>query len=278
MSHASATPDPATAVCGFSGLPHFNAQTLARIWGLDAPLRAHTIELAATPAAGWSTPSLAAHLERSPDELIGHLRDLGIGRAIFPAVLGIERVHDVIARLAEGGVDALEALAATPSIPGWRLQQATGKLLAERGVSILNGRAAGHVSGRRVQHISLGDDVITASAFVLATGKYLAGGIVADEEFHEPAFGLPVWLLQLGDVFTAPDALTLTDPVRTESQPLLDAGVHTDEVQRPVDRARAVLYENLFVAGTVRAGWPVAATGLGNCADDGWSAGERASA
>ncbi len=278
-SHAAETHENPGAACGFAGLPHFNAQTLARIWNPDAPLRAHTIDLAVTPSGGWSTASLAAYIERAPDELISHLKALDVTRAIFPAVLGIERVADVIARLAGAGIVAVEALAGTPSIPGWRLQIACDKLLAARGVKVFNARARlGSASGRRVERIAMGDDFLTARTFVLATGKYLAGGIAANEEFEETVLGLPVWLEQLGDVFTSPAPLTLTDPVRTADQLLMHAGVHTDDLQRPIDRARDVIYENVFVAGTVRSGWQAAEAGLGRCAEDGWSAGERASA
>ena len=66
-------------------------------------------------------------------------------------------------------------------------------------------------------------------------------------------------------------------PRRTAYQPLLHAGVHTDAQHRPINRARDVVYENVFVAGTVRADWAAAASSLGTCAEDGWTAGVSAS-
>jgi glycerol-3-phosphate dehydrogenase subunit B len=278
-SHTGATAD-ADAVIGFAGLPHFNAQTLARIWKADAPMRAHTIELAGTPAAGWSAPSLAAHIERDPTVLIERLpADSVRGKVIFPAVLGLERVAEVLGALEKAGIRAAEALAATPSIPGWRLQRALDGALDHAGVAIVPGRAALQTArGKRIEQIAVAGETIDARSFVLATGKYLGGGIIAEESFRESVFDLPVWLEQLGDVFTSPDALPLTDPVRTAEQPLMYAGVHSDEEQRPVDRARDVIYDNVFVAGTVRADWGAADRGLGDCAEDGWRAGERATA
>lgn len=127
-----------------------------------------------------------------------------------------------------------------------------------------------------MQSVRAGDEIIHARSFVLATGKFVAGGITAREEFRESVFDLPVWLEQLGEIFTTADALTLTDPLRTERQALLHAGVHTDAQQRPVDRAGDVVYENVFVAGTVRSEWSTAAAGLGSCAEDGWNAGVNA--
>ena len=278
VSHIGSFRDDA-AVVGMAGLPHFNAQTLARTWEPGFSLRPLTIELPGTPAAGWSTPSLAAHIERDPAVLVGALQRAGIRRAILPAVLGVEGVTDILGQLDHAGFEITEALAATPSIPGWRLQNALDKAVAQAGITVLGGRAAlKSVQGTRVDSISVGEDEVTARGFVLATGKYLGGGIAADEEFRETVLGLPGWLDQLGDIFTSPDPLTVTDPVRTADQPLLFAGVHVDEEQRPVGRARDVVYENVFVAGTVRADWSATARGLGHCAEDGWTAGERASA
>jgi glycerol-3-phosphate dehydrogenase subunit B len=243
-------------------------------------MRARTIQLAATPADGWSAPALAAHIERYPGAVIEELRAASIsGVAIFPAVLGIERVQDVLTEIEKAGVRATEALAATPSIPGWRLQQALDAALARAGVSIVTGRAVLQAAtGSRLEQLVVGEAPVSARKFVLATGKYLGGGMVAEETFRESVLALPVWLEQLGDVFTAPDALPLTDPVRTADQPLMYAGVHTDHEQRPVDRAGDVVYDNVFVAGTIRAGWSPTDRGLGDCAEDGWTAGERASA
>jgi anaerobic glycerol-3-phosphate dehydrogenase len=120
--------------------------------------------------------------------------------------------------------------------------------------------------------------VITARSFVLATGKYLSGGITAAEQFHESVFDLPIWLEHLGDVFSAPDPLPLTDAVRAEWQPVLHAGVHTDAMSRPVDRTGQPLFNNVFVAGTIRADWSAVDAGLGATAEDGWTAGMNATA
>jgi glycerol-3-phosphate dehydrogenase subunit B len=278
-THVGATAAAGTLVCGFAGLPQFNAQTLARLWNRDEPLPSRTIHLAETPAAGWTTSSLAAHLEKHPDALLAQLPDVKAERIIFPAVLGITRGRELLERLAARGMAAAESLAAAPSVPGWRLQLAMEAMLTARGIAMFAARARlERSSGRRVAALRVGDQVLTARSFVLATGKFLGGGVTSDEEFREPVFDLPIWLEQLGDVYISADALSLTDPVRTADQPLLQTGVHADEQQRPVDRARDVIYENVFVAGTIRTGWPSAASSLGSCAEDGWQAGVSASA
>lgn len=276
-SHARATITSGTVVGGIFGLPQFHAAILARRWQPTAPLAAHTIRFADVPAAGWTALSLAAYIEQRPAVLAALLPRAEA--VILPPVLGIERHTEVMSELAATGVQVAEALAATPSIPGWRLQRALAKTLSTNNIPVFEGRAsAERVEGKRVVSVRTPDQSISARSFVLATGKFIGGGISGNSEFTEGVFDLPVWLEQLGDVFSAADALPLTDPVRSEEQVLLGAGVHTDERLRPVNRALDVVYENVFAAGTVRAGWNTAQAGLGHCAEEGWMAGMSASA
>lgn len=278
-SHVGATASGDTVVCGIAGLPGFNAHTLARVWNRSAPLRAHVVHLEGTPAAGWTTAALAALLDQRPDSLFDRVRDVAAARILFPPVLGITRTAEILSGLAARDVIATEALAGPPSLPGWRLQNSIDALLNARGIPTWSGKAVLVTrSGARADAVRVGERTVTARSFVLATGKFLGGGIEATDEFREPVFGLPVWVEQLGDVFTAPDALPLTDPVRTADQPLLAAGVQTDDRQRPIGRAQEVVFENVFVAGTVRSGWTAAAARMGDCAEDGWAAGVSASA
>ena len=266
-------------VCGIAGLPGFNAHSLARLWEHEQPLRSGVLELDGAPAGGWAPASLAAFLERSPDILVRAIQQIGATRVILPAILGLERTEHIIARLNTAGIQATEALATAPSIPGWRLHNAIDRLLANRNIPLLNGRVALESADQQTARaLRVGDDVVHARSFVLASGKYLAGGITTLDGFAESVFALPVWLEHLGDVFTSPDSLPLTDPVRSEPQPLLFAGVHTDEMLRPINRSFDVVYDNVFAAGTIRAGWSAADSGLGHCANDGWTAGLNATA
>ena len=277
-SHVGTVAEGPTLVCGIVGLPGFNAHALARLWEREHRLTSTVVEFRDTPAGGWASASLAAFLERSPDELIRALGGAAGRRVILPPVLGLEPTNHILERLKTAGIDAMEALATTPSIPGWRLHNAIERVLAARNITVFDGRASAETANGRVQSIRYGNDVVNAKSFVLASGKFLTGGITTTDTFAESAFGLPIWLEHLGDVFTAPDALPLTDPVRSEPQPLLFAGVHTDELLRPVNRSLDVVYENVFAAGTIRAGWSVADSGLGHCANDGWTAGVNATA
>ena len=74
------------------------------------------------------------------------------------------------------------------------------------------------------------------------------------------------------------EPLALTNADRREEQPLLAAGVTVNAEGRPIDRANAIVYDNVWAAGTVCRGGEAPAYGLGHAATEGWAAGERATA
>lgn len=286
-SHAAAPPRAGALVCGITGLPGFRASALARLWGDAAgrELTAARVEAGPdTPPAGWSPAGLAARLEREPGPLAEavaravHTHDAAA--VIMPAVLGLERHAAVRAALeSAAGVPVGEALGVPPaSVPGWRLDRALRRLLDDADVEVLDGR----VTDRRaadgaLRSVETEDGrTLATDAFVLATGKYAARGIVAGERFRETALDCPVWIEDAEGTIerNEPDRLTRDDA--TLAQPLLRAGVHTDDAGRPVDPWGGVVYDNVFAAGTVVAGREAAAPGLGDAAADGDAAGRRA--
>jgi glycerol-3-phosphate dehydrogenase subunit B len=284
--------DRGIVVCGIAGLPSFHAASLAALWsdeaGLDdGAVRAFTIELDATPAAGWSPASLAGLLDRQPELLAAGvarvMRERGAHRLILPAVLGVENHVGVLQLVGTAAGSAPgEALGSAPSVPGWRLDRALHRVARNAGVRTMSGRVVhAAVQRRHVLSVSVADGADTtslgAASFVLATGKYIGGGITAAAEFEEPALGCDVALERFTRTIDDPGAaLVLTDPVRTEPQPVLSAGVRVDDQGRPLTPAGEVFLVNVFVAGSVRAGIETAVLGLGAATHDGSAAGARA--
>jgi glycerol-3-phosphate dehydrogenase subunit B len=281
-------------VCGIAGLPAFNAAALAVLWseeaGLpDGAMQALTLTLDGTPAAGWSPVSLAALLDREPRQLgsaIGTAaRELDADRVIVPAILGLtEHRRTLLAVRESSGLMVGEALGVAPSVPGWRLDLAMLRAVADAGVHVTRGRVVradprnGIVRRVSVQNAT-GISAAHARCFVLATGKYIAGGITATAEFEERTLGCDVALERFARTIDDPGAaLMLTDPVRTEPQPVLAAGVRIDADGRPLTASNDVYLSNVFVAGSVRAGVETAELGLGRAMHQGWAAGERAAA
>lgn len=275
----AAVAEDGACVVAIDGLPGFHAAALARLWGdaAGAELIAERVTMSGTPAAGWSAIALARTLDANPAPLADALQALAARtrctRFILPAVLGIAGARATRSALeAAASLPVGEALAAAPSLPGWRLHAAFEHALRAAGIEVIEGSVVdGLTPGRRVEAIEVLPEGgaqtlrLEARVYVLATGRFVGGGIVAAPRFGETVFASPVWADHLGERFDEADPIALTDPVRSEPQPLLAVGVHTDAAQRPV-RGDAPHLENVFAAGAVRA---AVEDGLGFAAADG---------
>jgi glycerol-3-phosphate dehydrogenase subunit B len=279
-----------TLVAGINGLAGFEANVLARMWSevTGEDVQAVTISLERTPSAGWSPPALAAEIARAPDQvrqlLAPHIEATRARAVILPAVLGLEP-EDNVRQAIESGIDVAvgEALAASPSIPGWRLGITLDRMLARAGVNVIVGTATRAVAhDGRLEAVAVrareGERQLEANAFVLASGKYIGGGIITDGRLREAVLDCPVWIEHAGEIFEQAEPLALTNADRREEQPLLGAGVAVDAEGHPVDRNAEPIFQNLWAAGAVRRGYDSPASGLGHAATEGWAAGERASA
>lgn len=287
-SQAAAALTGNALVCGIAGLPGFNAIILARMWteASGVMLSAHEIILPATPAAGWSAPGLAARLEQDPTPMTTAIREAArsqrASRIILPAVLGFEPVDAIRLGLErDSGAAIGEALGSIPAVPGWRVQKALERITARSGIAVQPGRVVTrtqngtHIETVTVQLAGAADRTVRAAAFILASGKFLGGGISGNGVLREPALDCPVWIDHLGERFDRVEPLTLTNADRHEDQPLLAAGVTVDAEGQPLDEHGEPVFTNVWVVGATRAGGD---PGLGRAAAEGWDAGERATA
>jgi glycerol-3-phosphate dehydrogenase subunit B len=191
---------------------------------------------------------------------------------LVPAVLG-RRLRGLAPQLeALLGVPCAELLATAPSLPGIRLQEALDEALSKAGVPLEEGRVTLEPDGA----LFVEGRTLSADAVVLATGKFIGGGIVREGAFGEPVFGLPV--------FAGPRALggefigNLLDADVAGEQLAFHAGVRIDAQLRPLGADGVARRERLFAAGAVIGGYDPAAdkTGLGVAIFTGYLAGERA--
>jgi anaerobic glycerol-3-phosphate dehydrogenase len=278
-------------VCGIAGLPSFRPTALALLWSHAADLPRHALEpvtlrLPGTPPAGWSPVSLAAAIERDPQLLAGPLaraaREHGAARAFLPAVLGLDDHARVLAEVRRtAAVVVGEALGVAPSVPGWRLDQTLVRALSLADVTVITGRVQPTPARRLVTDVTAttvqGDVGIRPDALVLATGKFIGGGITASTVFVEAALGSDVVADRFGRQFRdASESLALTNAARRQPQPLLGVGVRCNDDGQPLTEQGDVDATNVFLAGSVRAGTETALLGLGHAAADGWAAGLRA--
>lgn len=261
----------AWGVVQLHGDSHFDAARVAAGVSHDAGNYSGTRpDLRAVPctfSASESPLAVAKRLddEREVDALIESLRRGAAGCAglIIAPVLGLRRHQQVLARLRDAlGIPIIEALAHMPSVPGARLQRALDAALLRAGITRLGEVVAPVVEGRRVRAVQTDDGLeINAVSVVLATGRFVTGGVTWDERCEETLFKLPV-ATEVGLMEEdSPHAVVRESPV--ESHPLMTAGVMVGPDLRPIRDGR-VAFDNLYAAGMVMGGF---ASRYALCAD-----------
>jgi glycerol-3-phosphate dehydrogenase subunit B len=201
---------------------------------------------------------------------------------LLPAVLGVDKHSTARAHLeAHLKVAVHELLAAPPSAPGARLIGALETGLLASGVTLVDGDILGaELDGPTVKHVRVrGVDAeleLEADAVVLATGRFLAGGLERDGASREQVFGLPVMTggEPVGDRFIG----EFLGPRPESDHPIFRAGIAWDDRLRPQDAGGGLFADNLFAAGSVLEGYDPArdGSGLGVAALTGLLAGEGA--
>ncbi|MBC7792768.1 MAG: FAD-binding protein [Clostridia bacterium] len=199
------------------------------------------------------------------ERLAAELKDrtANVDCLVLPPVLGLVRYREVLAILrAAVKVPVIEALAHLPSVPGVRLQNALDRALREADVTILGEVSSAETHGGRVTAVlSPSGERLMAHYFVLASGRFISGGIVFDTKVREPLFDLPT-VSELGLIEKdAPQGVVRADP--RESHPLMTAGVDVNRTLQPMSEGR-VAFGNLFAAGMVIGGF---ASRFALCAD-----------
>ena len=244
-----------TLVIGFRGYKDFYARRFADLF----KCRGITLSLPETPEAEITATALARWMEQpSFREVIGtEVKKQMKGEALigFPAVLGMNDPMGVRRDLEKRtGASIFEIPVLPPSIPGMRVFNRFKARLIQKGADFLLGHSVSKtiLRGKRCEGIEvLHPPVVnaySADRFVLATGRFMGGGLKADpEKIHESLFGLPV----------------LQPPSRQEwfretfftdqPHPIHQAGILIDPSFRPVDEEGKLLLENVWGAGTILA-------------------------
>ena len=279
------------AVAGFAGHLAFDAglvaSGLARYAARGGPdVRAVALELPGIVSPLARPHELARALEApGAAEALGEaLRaslPAGAGAALLPPVLGLDPAARVPARVAAAaGLPVAETLSDVPSVPGLRLQRALEERLREAGVVTVTAAigAGWAVPG---EPVDAGGTPVRAGAWVLATGRFVGGGIARRGTLVEPALRLPVEAAEgreAGVHLAARPAASLTVRDRRAPQPLLSAGLRVDAGLRPQDERGRPVHPRLFAAGAVVGGHEHATdgTGLGVAILTGWLAGRAA--
>ncbi len=266
---------PASAVvrrfaAEFAALGHPPVRLRAPVLRLPAGL---PVDSPARLAAALETEAGFAAFAEAAADLVADLP--GDRLWLFPAVLGFARVAERRAALAERlGGPVGERLGVVPgSTPGYRLQRALDAALESAGVRRHAVRAEGIVvrEGRAAEvALEAPDAALPADAIVLATGRFLAGGLRDEARgVREPLLGLPLFDASGRRVDGRPARQSLKRRY-LDAQPLYSAGACVDgrlrALSAPAGEAGArVVLPNLHVAGDLLGGFDPSRerTGLG---------------
>ncbi len=224
--------------------PSFRAETLAK---MDLGKKAlNSLNL----AGALDEEDFRGHLARQIQPLLKPGEKLGL-----PAVLGFRSSHAAWTDLQKKlGTEIFEIPLPPPSIPGLRLYNLIRSHLQGKGVRTIIGLSllkpitgAGEIKG-----IELGESrkspIYRASAYVLATGKFVGGGLDAQpNRIFETLFDLPVQYPRNRKEWFNPQLLT------PAGQPFNSFGVEVNENLQPIDTAGKILYRNLYAAGGILA-------------------------
>lgn len=178
-----------------------------------------------------------------------------------------------LVQLPENG---FELLATLPSAHGWRLQRALEATLAEHGVQFIRASVSGlRADGHRLEAAVTAGSEIAADHFVMATGRFLGGGLVKERVVREPLCDLGVF--HDGRRVDREWHESLRHLEYLSPHPAFRTGVLTDDRLRPLDWDGIVAYENLRAAGSLLGGYDyIRGYGFGVPMVTGWMAGHWA--
>lgn len=200
----------------------------------------------------------------------------------FPPLLGIDRCLEIHKELQERfGLPCFELVAYPPQAPGLRLQRAIDELMREQRVEMVFGQAVrGKAQGSRVKSLEAIADgeafEVEARAFILATGKFIPGGIEAHETIREPIFNLP--LFSEGKKIQPHKPLSLWETDLFQRHRAFSSGIMVNPSMQPLGEDGGPPFENLFACGSVLSGYDSIrdGCGLGVCLLTGYLAGQHA--
>ena len=251
----------------FVGLKAFSAKGIAEVlkpvWPEITPvsLRFPDLEWAGelypeAMARCLEVPAAREALAASIKPHIGNARSVGL-----PAVLGIYNSAAVQEHMAELlGVPVFEIPTLPPGVPGIRLRENVDDVLRGKGVTLFAQRYVFAIRQERQEgqakglfHIDIGENApeftLSAKNLILATGRFLSGGLLADRirGVSEPLLHLPV---------KAPENRVFwhkEDYFDHQGHPLNRAGIVVDRDFRPLDASGAPVAPNLYAAGSILA-------------------------
>jgi glycerol-3-phosphate dehydrogenase subunit B len=274
-----------TAIVEFALNPLFDARLVAA--GLQAAafragrtLRIHVVESRWLNEIedAWKKPAEIARALDNPGALEGLALEIrsrlppSARMVLLPPVLGRQGSEAWSKLSSLLNLPCAEVLSASFSVPGLRLQAALDAAIKAAGIALIEGEVKRGANG-----FSIGADrTVKPDGVVVATGRFISGGIAKQGVLRETIFGLPVYVgservdhRYLGDWLSSRFS---------EEQRLFRVGIRIDEELRPLNSDGNPFDPRVYAAGSVIGGYDPAAdkTGLGVATFTGFLAGESA--
>ena len=200
-------------------------------------------------ARALEVPATREMLAAAIESVAGAAEVIGL-----PAILGMHRPDHVRAELERlTGRQIFELPTMPPSVPGIRLRELFQQVLPQKGVSLIPQHKVASLEfdadgATLALSDSFGPIRIHTEAVILATGRFLSGGLDAHPTgIREHLLDLPVTQpIARSDWYRA----RYTDP---RGHPIHRAGIEVDDAWRPLNGMGQPYSERLFAAGVILA-------------------------
>lgn len=249
----------ACTIFGFHGLKGFSANQIAANlqsgWpGIEARQIHFPGHLQGELYAEVAARSLEVPANR---KLLARMIDTGAGPSDYiglPAILGIHRPDRILEDLEQlTGRRIFEIPTMPPSVPGIRLREMFEQQFPQRGIALVPQQKIEHLdfTGEWIA-LQLSDNhgpiTISAKTALLATGRFLSGGLRASfDSIDEPLAKLPVRQPFSREQWYQDEYLD------SRGHEIHQAGIECDSSFRPLGRDGGVFDPRLFCAGIILA-------------------------
>jgi len=172
----------------------------------------------------------------------------------LPAILGMHNPDLVMTELSDLlGCPVFEIPTMPPSVPGIRLREMFEQVFPKKGLTLIPQQKVRSIEfGADSVQLALADNygpiVIHAKTAVLATGRFLSGGLEAEQTgIVEPLLHLPVTQP------TTRDSWYNMEYMGRKGHAIHQCGITVDDAFRPLDKDGKVVDSRLFAAGVILA-------------------------
>lgn len=252
-------------VAGFKGLKDYFPELIVRGLGqISGYNKQYSIVMLETNLAGHrdlTALDIARWLDKEEDRqaCIKEMRKvIPPGSVVLlPPVLGTRPDYQAAEELEKGtACRFIETTGLPPAVTGFRLRNMLLNRLKKLGVKIIEqanvvravveeGRCLGVVTGNVDR-----ERTYDAAAFILATGGFFGGGLVAGvDRAWETIFNLPVEVPANREEWSNPSLFS------TGEQLFASFGLNVDSQLRPVDSRGAVVLKNVYIVGRSLGGY-----------------------